>query len=123
MNRVGLLTILLGVVLVFGTVSAAAGSENAAIVVREDYGCRWWTDSSRAFGSMKYVRTSNGKWTLSCHGTISRGMPIDSAVQLRSTDRNPKGECKTPYGITNNWHMTFSPSGKSSFVCHGEVTK
>jgi hypothetical protein len=123
MNRVGLLTILLGVMLVFGTVSAAAGSENGAIVVKEDIGCKWWSYPLRAFGSMQYVRTSNGKWTLSCHGTISKGLPIDSAVQLRSTDRNPKGLCETPLGDTNNWHMTFSPSGKSSFVCHGEVTK
>lgn len=123
MNRVGLLTILLGVVLVFGTVSAAAGSENAAIVVREDYKCKWYSGSLHAFGRAKYVETSNGKWTLSCHGTISRGDLYGPARQVKSTDRNPIGECKTPLGITSNWHMTFSPSGKSSFVCRGDLTQ
>jgi hypothetical protein len=121
MKRVALVVLLLVGVLIFGVVSATADTENVSMVVQNDFKCRWQSGSLHASGRAKYVETSNGKWTLSCHGTISRGDMFGPARQLKSTDRAPRGICSTPFGTTNNWHMVFSPSGKSSFVCHGDL--
>ena len=73
-------------------------------------------------GSVHYVETQNGKWKLSCHGDIVKGLPIDKAVIAQSTVDNPIGECFTPFGSTFDWHVTYSPSGMSSFGCQGDLT-
>jgi hypothetical protein len=125
MSMIGLV---LGVLMVAPLAFAAAKSEHAALVVKLDEDCQWYTGDTAedsdivAEGSVHYVETQNEKWKLSCHGDIVKGLPIDKAVILHSTAGDPQGECSTPFGSTFNWHITFSPSGTSSFSCHGDLT-
>ena len=122
MKRALLVLYILAMALMFPVTFAAAKSEKAALVVNLDEGCEWFLDGLVAEGSVHYVETQHGKWTLSCHGDIVEGLPIDTAVIAHSTADNPLGECFTPFGSTSDWHATFSPSGTSSFGCQGDLT-
>lgn len=111
-----------GIALLFGIAFAGAESDNAALVVRLDEDCAWFDGDLVAEGSVHYAEAQNGQWTLSCKGEIIDGLPISRAVTVKSTDDAPVGDCFTPFGVTYNWHVTYTPSGKSSFVCHGDLT-
>ena len=121
MKRTFLALLVLVTVLILGVTFAAADSDNAALVVSLDEGCNWFFGSLDAEGSVHYVETSNGKWTLSCHGDIVAGLPLDQAVVASSTADDPIGSCFTPFGSTFDWQASFSPSGESSFTCHGDL--
>jgi len=122
--RKRLLTLLvLAAVLLFSATLVSADSDNSALVVRLDGNeCEWFFGSLAAEGGLQYVETQNGKWTLSCHGDIVAGLPIDQAVTVMSTADDPAGVCFTPFGSTYDWQMTFSPDGTSSFTCQGDLT-
>jgi hypothetical protein len=109
------------VFLVLGVSSVAADSDNAALVIKLDEGCSWSIWGLTAEGGARYIQTKNGRWTLSCKGDMVVGLPLDSAVQIRSTATAPLGFCVTPYGVTFDWHTTFSPSGESKFICRGDL--
>jgi len=114
--------------LVSAAIAMAAGSENAAFVVKLDKGCTWWSGDTAedsalvAKGSVRYVQVRNGGWTLSCIGDIVIGLPLGRAVILNSTADDPEGTCSTPFGFTFDWQIIFSPSGTSSINCHGDLT-
>ena len=113
-------------ILILGVTTAAADSNSAALIVTLDEGCSWYFESNSSIvaaeGSVHYVQTQNGRWKLSCIGDIVDGLPLDKAIVINSTADNPIAFCNTPFGSTNDVHMTFSPSGKSNFVCHGDLT-
>jgi hypothetical protein len=70
------------------------------------------------------VETQNGKWSLSCIGEaeIIEGPPLDRGLQFKSTADDPLGFCFTPFGQTEKFHTTITPSGQSTFVCQGDLT-
>jgi hypothetical protein len=117
-----LLLVVFATLLILGVISVTADSANAALVVKQNGGCNWWYGQLKGNGSVKYVETKNGKWTLSCQGSAGWEEPIHRAVQVKSTSAKSIGTCFTEFGTTSDWHMTFTPSGKSSFVCHGDLT-
>lgn len=120
MKRALVLFLILAVVLLLGVTVAAADSENSALVIKLDQGCVWFYDGLLAKGSAVFVGTQNGNWKLTCTGKLFRGLTSpDRAVQTRSTSDDSLGVCITPFGTTANWHVTFSPSGKSSMMCRG----
>jgi hypothetical protein len=122
MKRALLSSLVLAAVLLFGVTFAAAESDNAALIIRVAGGCTWDFGDLEAEGSVFYVEAKNGKWTLSCHGEIVEGLPIDRAVAVQSTADDPINKCFTPFGATEDWQATFTPSGRSHTICKGDLT-
>lgn len=122
MKRVFFYSLVFTIVFIFGVIPAAADSDNAARPVKYDTGCWWFYGSLEAEGGQHYLETKNGRWKLSCHGVIVEELSIHRAVHIKSTAYEPIGECSTPSGETFDWHATFTPSGQSSFICHGDRT-
>lgn len=122
MKRAFFYSLVFTLIFIFGALPAAADSDNAARPVKYDSGCWWFYDSLEAEGGQHYLETKNGRWKLSCHGVIVEELSIHRAVHVRSTADEPVGECTTPSGVTADWHATFTPSGRSSFICHGDRT-
>jgi hypothetical protein len=124
MKRALLFCLMITTVWAVGAPLAGADSDNnAALVVKYGEGCRWYFGDLAAEGSVHQVVTQNGRWKLSCIGQIVDGLPLDHAVQVKSTFDDPRRECGTPFGDTLKWHATFAPSGKSSFVCQGDLAQ
>lgn len=121
MKKVVFSILVLAAVLILSVTFAAADSDNAALVVKLDEGCEWFFDGLAAEGGLLYSEAQNGQWTLSCQGQIVSGLPLDQAVTIHSTEDDPAGLCFTPFGDTFDWQATFSPSGESSFTCHGDL--
>lgn len=122
MRRAFFYSLLFSLVFIFGVIPAAADSDNATRPVKYDTGCWWFYRSLEAEGGQHYLETKNGRWKLSCHGFIVEEFSIRRAVHVKSTADEPIGECTTPSGSTTNWQATFTPSGRSSFICHGDRT-
>jgi hypothetical protein len=95
---------------------------NGALIINLDEDCEWSFGGLVAKGGLHYVETPDGKWTLACQGDIVAGLPIDQAVRFKSTPDDPVGVCFTPFDTTLDWQATYSPSGKSTFICQGELT-
>jgi len=94
--------------------------ESGALVISLDDECRWSFGDFVARGDLHYTESPNGTWTLVCQGDILSGLP-DSTVRFKSTSDDPVGVCRTPFDTTLDWQAIYSPSGKSSFVCQGEL--
>jgi hypothetical protein len=110
--------------MILTAVTVTADSANAAMVVKNDGGCSWYYGDLNASGRIQYVETKDGKWTLSCKGEATSGGSIMKALHVKSTSAAPEGFCWvnfTEYGDTTDWELIFTPSGKSSFVCHGDL--
>ena len=105
--------------LVLSVSAASADSDNAAIVVKSDGGCFWFAGPFSATGRLAYVQTQNGHWKLSCHADSYIGPSLSEAFVLKSSPRAPLGLCSAPAGVTDKFHIVFTPSGKTHFVCQG----
>lgn len=113
-------TVMLSLLLL--AVPAAADSPMSAVVVRIDGVCRASFDGLVAVGDVRDVLTSNGKWKLSCAGDIVEGTAPSTALVVRSTEDDPVATCNTPYAVTHTSVTVFTPSGKWSMACHGDIT-
>lgn len=123
MKKALLVLLLVAAVLVTGVAVAAADSDDAALIITLDEGCIWGTDILLAEGSVHYVEVKHGQWKLTCIGQIVDGPLPEQAVFNRSTEENPlEGFCQTPFGTTRNWQELYTPSGESTFVCHGDLS-
>ncbi len=109
-------------VLLLAVSTAFADSDNAAIVIHLDEGCRWFAGPLEAAGSVHYVQTQNGQWNLTCVGEQVAGPSLKKAVVEKSTDANPLGTCYTPFGSTEDFQAVFTPSGQWKVTCHGDLT-
>lgn len=121
MRRLSTLLMIAIGMLITVAVPATASGENAAIVVKiDDPICTVAGGGLSAQATLHGVFTSNGQWKLTCRGDLPPGTAPDSAVVVRSTDTHPIDICFTPFGVTFNWQVVFSASGKAMITCHGD---
>ena len=121
MRRLSMVLMLALGMLIAVAVPATASGENAAIVNRiDDPICTVAGGGLSAQATIHGVHTSNGQWKLTCRGELAPGTAPDSAVVVRSTDADPIDICWTPFGVTYNWQVVFSTSGKAMITCHGD---
>jgi hypothetical protein len=112
------------VVLLLIVVSGAtADSDKAALVIKLDPPiCHLGASGLDAYGSVHNVFTSNGKWKLTCQADTYTGPTITKALVVRSRPDAPLDECWTPLGITYDWQVVFTPSGRSTLMCKGDLS-
>ena len=119
------LKILLASLLFACSASAFADSDKAAFTIWIDNACYWFMGEGGEIVSMADlhgVLLSNGMWKVNCHGEVIAGALPDTAMILHSFAKKPTGLCcLDSIGCTENVHVTVTPNGESTFICHGVV--
>jgi hypothetical protein len=105
--------------------TAVADSDKAAFTIWIDNACYWFMGEEGEIVSMADLHAillNNGMWKVNCHGEVIAGTFPDKAMVLHSSTKKPTGLCCVEtIGCTENVHVTVSPSGESTFICHGVV--
>lgn len=111
------LFVLAGVAAMIGVKQVQAASANAAIVVN-DIGCSMLDGNGNPVlvTESHVVSTSSGNSMITCKGDVA---PSTSAKRAVHYDYSTTPTlCSTTFGMTDDWHLVVTPSGKATLVCH-----